>query len=87
MKALKDLLLSGTQPFARAARFSQTEKDAAKPMDLAGTDYDRIGIAGLGVAIAGQALLKESNTPIKCAPYAVQGVGAMGSALQPIFTK
>ena len=56
-----------------------------KPVDLGGTDYDRIGIAGLGVAVAGKTLLEEAGRKAKGATFAVQGVGAMGSAVVKYF--
>jgi len=55
-----------------------------KPIDHGGTDYDKIGIAGLGVAEAGKTLLKlkaHNHDP----SYAVQGMGAMGSAVTRYF--
>lgn len=58
-----------------------------KPVDLGGTDYDKIGIAGLGVAVAGKTLLEESGHNAKGATYSVQGVGAMGSAVVRYFSE
>jgi glutamate dehydrogenase/leucine dehydrogenase len=54
-----------------------------KPVDLGGTDYDREGIAGLGVAIAGKVLTDSRN--IKNPGFAVQGAGAMGAAVIRYF--
>ncbi len=56
-----------------------------KPVDMGGTDYDRIGIAGLGVAVAGQTLFEESGGDAQGARFSVQGVGAMGSAVVRYF--
>lgn len=56
-----------------------------KPLDKGGTDYDKIGIAGLGVAIAGKTLLEEFGHNIKGTTFAVQGLGAMGSAVARYF--
>lgn len=56
-----------------------------KPVDKGGTDYDRIGIAGLGVAVAGKTLLEEAGKSAKDATYAVQGIGAMGGAVTRYF--
>ena len=56
-----------------------------KPVDLGGTDYDKIGIAGLGVAVAAKTLLEEEGYNSTGATYAVQGVGAMGSAVVRYF--
>ena len=58
-----------------------------KPLDKGGTDYDKIGIAGLGVAIAGKTLLEESDHKVNGATFAVQGVGAMGSAVIRYFVE
>lgn len=56
-----------------------------KPVDLGGTDYDKIGIAGFGVAVAGKTLLEEAGKTAEGATYAVQGVGAMGGAVTRYF--
>lgn len=56
-----------------------------KPVDLGGTDYDRIGIAGFGVAVAGRTLLEELGMQPEGATYAVQGLGAMGGAVMRYF--
>lgn len=52
-----------------------------KPLDLGGTDYDREGIAGLGVATAARALMRSQGERAEGATYAVQGLGALGSAV------
>lgn len=57
-----------------------------KPVDMGGTDYDREGIAGLGVAVAGRTLLEENGKTIKGAKFAVQGLGAMGAAVVRYFS-
>lgn len=56
-----------------------------KPLEHGGTDYDKIGIAGLGVAVAGRTLL-DLKTDIDTPSFAVQGVGAMGSAVIKYFS-
>lgn len=57
-----------------------------KPVDMGGTDYDKIGIAGLGVAVAGKTLLEECKSSHAQNPtFAVQGVGAMGGAVARYF--
>ncbi len=51
-----------------------------KPLAMGGTDYDREGIAGLGVAVAAATAVEvrdESRDSIRCA---IQGMGAMGAA-------
>ncbi len=58
-----------------------------KPLDLGGTDYDKIGIAGFGVAVAGKTLMEESGYTAKDSTFAVQGVGAMGSAVVKYFSE
>ncbi len=58
-----------------------------KPLDKGGTDYDKIGIAGLGVAEAGKTLLEESNISVKGLTFSVQGVGAMGGAVLKYFSE
>lgn len=57
-----------------------------KPLDMGGTDYDREGIAGLGVAVAGKTLLEENGKNTKGAKFAVQGLGAMGAAVVRYFS-
>jgi glutamate dehydrogenase (NAD(P)+) len=52
-----------------------------KPLDLGGTDYDREGIAGLGVVEAAKAYRELSVGTLKGARCAVQGLGAMGGAV------
>jgi len=54
-------------------------------LDLGGTDYDKIGIAGLGVAVAGKTLIEESESSTSNPTFAVQGIGAMGSAVVRYF--
>lgn len=56
-----------------------------KPVEMGGTDYDKEGIAGLGVAVAAIALLDYLKKPVKGATYAVQGAGAMGAAVIRYF--
>lgn len=57
-----------------------------KPVDMGGTDYDREGHAGLGVATAAKALLDVQGKPVKGATFAVQGLGAMGAAVIRYFS-
>jgi glutamate dehydrogenase (NAD(P)+) len=58
-----------------------------KPVEMGGTDYDREGIAGLGVAQAGASLLSHRGADIASTTAAVQGLGAMGAAVARYFTE
>jgi glutamate dehydrogenase/leucine dehydrogenase len=64
-----------------------TRSFTGKPVDMGGTDYDKEGIAGLGVATAARALLKVKYKDVKGASFAVQGVGAMGAAVIRYFSE
>jgi glutamate dehydrogenase (NAD(P)+) len=52
-----------------------------KPLQLGGTDYDREGIAGLGVAVAASTMMEVKGDNPARATFAVQGMGALGSAV------
>ncbi len=52
-----------------------------KPVEMGGTDYDKEGIAGLGVTEAAITLLSERGRAVEGATAAVQGLGAMGAAV------
>ena len=56
-----------------------------KPVAMGGTDYDREGIAGSGVAVAARTLLETIGKSCAWRAFAVQGVGAMGAASVAIF--
>lgn len=56
-----------------------------KPLSMGGTDYDREGIAGLGVAVAGQTMMEVRK--VKPQTFAVQGMGAMGAAVLRYFSE
>jgi glutamate dehydrogenase (NAD(P)+) len=58
-----------------------------KPVDMGGTDYDREGIAGLGVATAAKVMLEHGGKTAKGATFSVQGAGAMGAAVIRYFTE
>lgn len=58
-----------------------------KPLDMGGTDYDREGLAGFGVAVAGRTALECAQKKISEATFAVQGAGAMGAAVIRYFTE
>lgn len=56
-----------------------------KPMDMGGTDYDREGIAGLGVSESAVTALKFEGAEAAGKTFAVQGMGAMGAAIVRYF--
>lgn len=56
-----------------------------KPLDMGGTDYDREGVAGLGVATAAKTMLEHYKHPVKDASFIIQGMGAMGAAVLRYF--
>lgn len=58
-----------------------------KPVELGGTDYDREGIAGLGVAHAANAALQFNNEQSRDVRFVVQGAGAMGAAVVRYFSE
>ncbi|HXV08454.1 MAG TPA: Glu/Leu/Phe/Val dehydrogenase dimerization domain-containing protein [Burkholderiales bacterium] len=58
-----------------------------KPVHMGGTDYDREGIAGLGVAVAGGTMLEVKGESPAQASFAVQGMGAMGAAVLRYFSE
>lgn len=58
-----------------------------KPLHMGGTDYDREGIAGLGVAVAGRTVLECTGKDPAHMTYAIQGMGAMGSAVLRYFSE
>lgn len=59
-----------------------------KPIELGGTDYDKEGIAGLGVSVAAATTLRESyNKDLSQIRFSVQGVGAMGAAVIKYFSE
>jgi glutamate dehydrogenase (NAD(P)+) len=58
-----------------------------KPLHMGGTDYDREGIAGLGVAVAGTTMMQIKGSDPAQATFAVQGMGAMGAAVLRYFSE
>lgn len=58
-----------------------------KPVEKGGTDYDREGIAGLGVAHAARVLLEYRNKTVAGTRFSVQGMGAMGAAVAHYFSE
>ncbi len=64
-----------------------TKSFTGKPVDMGGTDYDKQGIAGYGVAVAARTALACKGYDIAQASFAVQGVGAMGAAVLHYFSE
>lgn len=64
-----------------------TRSFTGKPVEMGGTDYDKEGIAGLGVAVAGKVMLEWHNVDIVQATFSVQGIGAMGAAVVRYFSE
>jgi glutamate dehydrogenase (NAD(P)+) len=58
-----------------------------KPLDMGGTDYDREGVAGLGVSVAAVTALEVEGLRAHGCTFAVQGLGAMGAAVVRYFTE
>jgi glutamate dehydrogenase/leucine dehydrogenase len=54
---------------------------------MGGTDYDREGIAGLGVATAAKTALDQLGISLSSASFSVQGLGAMGGAVVRYFSE
>jgi glutamate dehydrogenase (NAD(P)+) len=54
---------------------------------MGGTDYDREGIAGLGVSVSAVTALECEGTPVAGTTFAVQGLGAMGAAIVRYFSE
>ncbi len=64
-----------------------TRSFTGKPLHIGGTDYDREGIAGLGVAVAARTMLEVKGSNVANATFAIQGVGAMGAAVLRYFAE
>lgn len=64
-----------------------TKSFTGKPASMGGTDYDREGIAGLGVAESATALLALNQEKTEKNRYAVHGLGAMGAAVIRYFNE
>ena len=58
-----------------------TKSFTGKPRELGGTDYDKEGIAGIGVGHAAKALLGAAGLEPQRCTYAVQGLGNVGAAV------
>ena len=59
----------------------RTDIFTGKPIEMGGTDYDKEGIAGLGVAVAAATMLQQRGRAVEGATAAIQGLGAMGAAV------
>ncbi len=64
-----------------------TRSFTGKPIDMGGTDYDKEGVAGLGVAVAGKTALEANGASAENTSFAVQGIGAMGAAVIRYFSE
>ena len=58
-----------------------------KPIDMGGTDYDREGLAGYGVAVAAKRAAHDRLPNRDTYSFAVQGAGAMGAAVIRYFSQ
>ncbi len=63
-----------------------TRSFTGKPLHMGGTDYDREGIAGLGVAESAAAMLEQHKLDSASTRFAIQGLGAMGAAVLRYFS-
>ncbi len=64
-----------------------TKSFTGKPLEMGGTDYDKEGTAGLGVATAAKIALEIDKKDIQTANFTVQGIGAMGAAVVRYFSE
>jgi len=64
-----------------------TRSFTGKPLHMGGTDYDKEGIAGLGVATAAKVAMEYDGKTAQGASFAVQGAGAMGAAIIKYFSQ
>lgn len=64
-----------------------TRSFTGKPADMGGTDYDRHGHAGLGVATSAKAMIEAQDDTVAGKAFGVQGIGAMGGAVIRYFTE
>jgi len=58
-----------------------TRSFTGKPLTLGGTDYDKEGIAGFGVAIAAREIIELRRDDICAITFTLHGLGAMGAAV------
>ena len=64
-----------------------TKSFTGKPIEMGGTDYDKEGIAGLGVAESAATIIPIHGGDLKTTRFAVHGVGAMGAAVIRYFSE
>lgn len=74
-------------PIWACDELGSTRSFTGKPLDMGGTDYDREGIAGLGVAQAAKTMLEYRDEEVAGKTFAVQGLGAMGAAVFRYFSE
>lgn len=66
---------------------NSTKSFTGKPSSLGGTDYDKEGIAGLGVAVAAKCAIENNGWDVSEITFAVQGIGAMGAGVIRYFSE
>lgn len=66
---------------------NSTRSFTGKPRAMGGTDYDKEGIAGLGVAVAAREACQHFGESIEHIQFAVQGIGAMGAGVIRYFSQ
>lgn len=64
-----------------------TQSFTGKAVEMGGTDYDRQGIAGLGVAVAAKTVLEFFKKDPSGTTFSIQGLGNMGAAVYRYFTE
>lgn len=62
-----------------------TRSFTGKPVEMGGTDYDKEGIAGLGVAESAATIIDIHGGNLSSINFALHGVGAMGAAVLRYF--
>jgi glutamate dehydrogenase (NAD(P)+) len=76
-----------TMPLWACDELGSHRSFTGKPVEMGGTDYDREGVAGLGVAVAAQKLCARRVWDINETTFSVQGIGAMGAAVVRYFSE
>lgn len=74
-------------PIWACDELKSTRSFTGKPIHMGGTDYDKEGIAGLGVAVAAKSLLESEGKKLSTVTSAIQGLGAMGAAVFRYFSE
>jgi len=74
-------------PIWACDELASTRCFTGKPVNMGGTDYDKEGIAGLGVAVSAKTALECDGLSAQGACFAVQGIGAMGAAVIRYFSE